>query len=140
MVTEVFTLQVAYGACFASARTLAARGDRAPKTWHRLLEWLKEHDLVEVERLYRANGTRSVNLIDARKLWALVLQVIAGQRGVSAAIINRLTGDVKVGAFWVSFAEAIKKKKAVPDDETSKYDADRLRMGRAHGKRQAVGA
>lgn len=122
MVIEALLIQHGRGALFAGSRYLAAKaalvarydrrvygfvdcppaqgGRWLEKGWDRCLARLRDLEVVETTRLYRQNGQASVNLIDLRRLWELLLRLLAQRR----LIIERRGWRVwvKLGAVWIS--------------------------------------
>lgn len=98
MVEEVLRCQAVYGKAFPSARFLAEGALADEKTWDRTLELLRERGWVETRRCHRGDGTLSVNLIDLRRLWALILKLLAS----AGARVEWLQGTLwaKVHGAW----------------------------------------
>lgn len=116
MLRYALKVQVLRGLAFCSAKRYAGlafksgtmiTGKKQPvsgfaseKTWDRCLAFLKEHDLVDVERLQKLNGQYSVNLINFRKLWQLLLKLLAGSVGIVQTVGRTLW--IKLEGAWFS--------------------------------------
>ena len=98
MVKKSLWLQAMRGVSFASARYLGAAGLGSEKTWDRALANLRKLGLVDTWRTIRSNGDDSVNLIDLRKLWAMLLQLI--QTTACRVQIVRRRAWVKIHGAW----------------------------------------
>ena len=113
MLRYALKVQILRGLAFCSAKRYAGlaykpgtmiAGKKQPvtgfaseKTWDRCLAFLKEQGMVDVERLKKFNGQYSVNLINFRKLWMLLLKLLASSVGVVE----------RVGAiFWIKLSGA----------------------------------
>lgn len=103
MVKMALRLQVLSGKCFASAKYLAGAGFSNEKTWDRCLAYLKSQGWAETERAKRPNGYRSTNVLDLRKLWALIMAYLSSK----ASRIQRLSSGlwVKVHGAWMRPAQ-----------------------------------
>lgn len=66
---EALRLQLFFPFCFPSARVLAGKALSSEKTWDRCLARLRERGWARTWRLYRQDGTQSVNLLDLGGLW-----------------------------------------------------------------------
>lgn len=85
MVREALRLQALFGWCFPKAQTLADKGLASEKTWDRCLGFLRERGWARTWRLYRQDGTQSVNLLDLGGLWEVLRGVLSwGQRYLEA--------------------------------------------------------
>lgn len=80
MTEEVLRCQAVYGRAFPSARFLADGAGASEKTWDRCLDMLRENDWVDTARCHRPEGKLSVNLIDLRKLWKLILKLLTATK------------------------------------------------------------
>lgn len=102
MVVVALAIQMFAGSCYASARFIAGRTCRTGTCWDRCLARLRELDLVRTWRLQRPDGHLSTNLIDLRRLWELLLKLLA-QKRLRFEWIGR-TLWLKVGGVWATVA------------------------------------
>ena len=105
MVKKSLWLQAMCGLNFGSAKYLGAAGLGSEKTWDRALAKLRKLGLVDTWRTSRANGDDSVNLIDLRKLWAMLLKLIQ-TTACRAQIVGRRAW-VKIHGAWTQLPMAL---------------------------------
>ena len=105
MVKKSLWLQAMRGVSFASARYLAAAGLGSEKTWDRALAKLRKLGFVDTWQTSRANGDDSVNVIDLRKLWAMLLRLIQ-TTACRVQIVSRRAW-VKVHGAWSQLEMAL---------------------------------
>ena len=105
MVKKALWLQAMRGISFASARYLGAAGLGSEKTWDRALAELRALGLVDTWQTMRPNGDDSVNLIDLRKLWAMLLNLI--QTTACRVQIVARRAWVKVHGAWAQLPMAL---------------------------------
>lgn len=105
MVMSGLKLQATRGKCFASAQYLADKGSGNKKTWDRCLARLRSLFLVWTERLYRSNGSQSVNLTDFSMLWALILRLLNSRNIQFTQLSNGLW--LKQGGVWLHLMDCL---------------------------------
>lgn len=98
MTKKALLLQALTGKCFASARYLAGAGFSSEKTWDRCLAYLKSKGWAETARTRRPNGYDSVNLIDLRELWKLLIKILTSTAHRFQVVKSQLW--VKIHGAW----------------------------------------
>ena len=105
MAMAAIRLQATRGQCFASAKYLASHGFASEKTWDRCLARLRSLCLVWTERLYRPDGSQSVNLTDFSMLWALILRLLNSRNIQFTQLSNGLW--LKQGGVWLHLMDCL---------------------------------
>ena len=72
MVLRVLQLQVGCGAAYPTAAWLAHQCVSSPRTWWRVMEWLRYNGLVRTEQLRYPDGDYASLIYDLSDLWRLL--------------------------------------------------------------------
>ncbi len=99
MIEEVLRCQAVYGKAYPSARFLAAGALADEKTWDRCLAMLREKGYAVTARTHRLGGKLSVNLIDLRALWGIILSFLQAKARSFQHLSSGLW--VKVHGAWM---------------------------------------
>lgn len=119
MLRYALKVQALRGLAFCSAKRYAGqampgrKGFACEKTWDRLLAFLKEKDLVDVERLHKFNGKQSVNLINFLKLWLMLLKLLAASIDSLVSHVGRRL-FIKLSGGWYDRDIMLKLARASP--------------------------
>ena len=117
MCKEVLRLQALCGKAYPSARYLGARAQANEKTWDRCLNYLRARGYAKTWRLHRQDGKQSVNLIDLREMWLVILALIAHNVSRAWWIGDRYM--LRVGAFWMTLTDFLARYLAAATPQSS---------------------